>query len=143
MQGEKDLNYIAAVEKAISKKYGEDAITHPLKGWTSEKEEQYLAQAQEIQDLEDDEPRDAEYEELNGVLIHKKLIKKRKGKYCSTCRAKVKNLDDDTCYTKYETCFKCYVTYIEGRKDRWEKGWRPQNVTRNTTDNSGDRSSSS
>ena len=140
---EKDLNYIAAVEKAIGKKYGDDAVAHPLKGWSDEKEKEYLAQIQEIQDFEDQTLPDTEYEELNGVLIHKKLIKERKGKYCSTCGTKVKTLDDDTCYTKYETCFKCYIKYIEGRKDRWEKGWRPKNVTSNTTNNSGNRSSSS
>ena len=34
----KDLNYIAAVEKAIKKKYGSEAIDNPEKFWDEEKE---------------------------------------------------------------------------------------------------------
>ena len=35
---EKDLNYIAAVEKAIAKKYGSETIQNPKGNWDDEKE---------------------------------------------------------------------------------------------------------
>tara|TARA_R110002020_G_scaffold216994_5_gene424818 strand:+ start:1267 stop:1641 length:375 start_codon:yes stop_codon:yes gene_type:complete len=121
----KDLNYIAAVEKAVSKKYGQEAIVNPRSGWTKEKEEKYKSQIEETETESSIKREDERYEEVKGVLIHKKLFNKRKRKICSCCEIKIKNLDDDTCYTKYETCFKCYIQHIEGRITRWEEGWRP------------------
>ena len=121
----RDLNYIAAVEKAISKKYGEEAIVNPRAGWDKEKEEKYKSHVEEAAAESLPFHEDERYEEVKGVLIHKKLFNKRKRKICSCCEIKIKNLDDDTCYTKYETCFKCYVQYIEGRVKRCEEGWRP------------------
>ena len=39
-----DFNDIAAVEKAISKKYGDDAVANPRSGWCPEKEKEYIEQ---------------------------------------------------------------------------------------------------
>jgi hypothetical protein len=134
----KDLNYIAGLEKAIKKKYGNEAIINPLSRWSDEKEEDYQ---QQLQNSYPEQSLDEAFEDLNGVLIHKKLIKERKRKHCCTCSSKIKNLDDDACYTKYQTCFACYIEHIEGREERWLKGWRPNNVRENTTNNSGPGSS--
>ena len=38
MKKEKDLNYIAKIEKAIAKKYGDIAIQNPAKFWDEKKE---------------------------------------------------------------------------------------------------------
>ena len=38
----KDPNYAIKVEQAITKKYGEETVQHPKKGWTDEKEKEYL-----------------------------------------------------------------------------------------------------
>ena len=43
----KDLNYIASLEKAISKKYGKEAVQNPSSNWTPEKEKEYLEQLKE------------------------------------------------------------------------------------------------
>ena len=40
----KDLNYIAKIEQAIAKKYGEKTVQHPRANWTTEKEKDYLDQ---------------------------------------------------------------------------------------------------
>ena len=40
----KDLNYIVKVEKAIAKKYGEEAIQNPRANWNEDKEQDYLEQ---------------------------------------------------------------------------------------------------
>ena len=41
---DKDLNYIARVERAIAKKYGNEAIQNPRGNWDEEKEREYLKQ---------------------------------------------------------------------------------------------------
>ena len=40
----KDLNYVAAVEKAISEKYGKEAVQDFRSTWEAEREESYLVQ---------------------------------------------------------------------------------------------------
>ena len=40
----KDLNYVAAVEKAISEKYGKEAVQDFWSTWEAEREESYLVQ---------------------------------------------------------------------------------------------------
>lgn len=137
-----DINYVAAIEKAIGSKYGKEAVANPRSGWDEKKEEAYKAELENLKSKKDIRTEE-EYEEVKGVLIHKKLINKRKQKFCSQCEVRIKNLNDDTCYTKYETCFNCYIEYIEQREERWMQGWRPQNVTSNTRNNSGTSSSGS
>ena len=39
--------YVAKLEKAISQKYGDEAINNPKRFWNEEKEQDYLAQSQE------------------------------------------------------------------------------------------------
>ena len=43
-----DLNTIAKIEQAISKKYGPQTITNPKSGWTKEKELDYLEQIKRV-----------------------------------------------------------------------------------------------
>ena len=40
----KDLDYIARLEKAISRKYGNEAILNPMANWSEEREKEYLEQ---------------------------------------------------------------------------------------------------
>ena len=40
----KDTNDIAAIEKAISKKYGDEAIVNPKSLWDEDKEKDYIEQ---------------------------------------------------------------------------------------------------
>ena len=53
MKKYKDPNYVARVEKAISKKYGYDAIQNPRANWDDEKEEEYKKQLQKMLEKED------------------------------------------------------------------------------------------
>ena len=43
----KDYDKIAAVEKAIKEKYGEEAISNPRSNWDDVKEKEYLKQMKE------------------------------------------------------------------------------------------------
>ena len=42
-----DLNYIAALEKAMKEQYGEQSIQNPISGWDVEKEKRYLYSSKE------------------------------------------------------------------------------------------------
>ena len=41
----KNYDKIAAIEKAISEKYGEEAVVNPHAGWNEIKEEEYIKQS--------------------------------------------------------------------------------------------------
>ena len=120
----KDLNYIAGLEKAIKQKYGEEAVQNPSSNWTPEKEKEYLQQLKEnkVKELAADR-----VEEREGFLFSAKLIKKDSKNVCDVCSNILKQ--QDMLYeTKYECCRNCYVQYVEGREERWKQGWRPDNV---------------
>jgi len=120
----KDLNYIAGLEKAIKQKYGEEAVQSPSSNWTPEKEKEYLQQLKEnkIKELSADR-----VEEREGFLFSAKLIKKDSKNVCDVCSNILKQ--QDMLYeTKYECCRNCYIQYVEGREERWKQGWRPDNV---------------
>jgi len=121
----KDPNYIAALEKAIKEKYGELATMNPKYFWNQEKEREYLADTKEIVKnlLNNEETR--EKVDLGGILIPKKLINKNTQNICSVCSEYSFSKDDDVYFNKFNTCQKCYVQHIEGREERWTKGWRP------------------
>lgn len=120
----KDPNYVAQVEKAIAKKYGEVAIQHPKKEWTDEKEKEYLAQQKELhyKELQDE---DVDKVELNGVFVPKKLIKKNSNRSCPVCNVYSFKSNDDVYMSKFQCCEKCYIQWVEDREERWLKGWRP------------------
>ena len=44
----KDLNDVASVEKAISKKYGEETIINPKSTWDEAKEKEYIQQLKDL-----------------------------------------------------------------------------------------------
>ena len=48
MKTRKDPNYIAAVEKAITEKYGKDTVQDFRHEWKEEKEKEYLNQLKEM-----------------------------------------------------------------------------------------------
>ena len=48
MKTRKDPNYIAAVEKAITEKYGKDTVQDFRNEWKEEKEKEYLNQLKEM-----------------------------------------------------------------------------------------------
>jgi len=129
---EEDLNYIAAVEKAIKKKYGDDAIQNPAKFWDEIKEESYLRQLKDFVEKQRKHEASAESENVKGVLITKKLLSKERKINCSVCRGLVKKINDEIYLLKYNCCERCYINYVEDREDRWLEGWRPKNVTKST-----------
>ena len=126
MKPNKDLNYIAKVEQAIAKKYGEEAIQNPASFWDEKKEKEYLEQLKK-QHIQQEE---LEYEEkvtAGGFFIPKKLINKDTNRVCPVCGVYSFIKKDDVYMNKYECCYECFITYVEDREERWQKGWRPNN----------------
>ena len=118
----KDPNYPIKVEKAISKKYGEQTVQHPKKNWDDKKEKEYLSQ---IRDFYKSDYEESDEVEIDGVLVSKKLITRESNRSCPVCNTYSFKSNDDVYMSKFNCCEKCYIQWVEDREDRWKKGWRP------------------
>ena len=121
----KDPNYAIKVEKAISEKYGENTIQHPKSEWSDDKEEQYLSDIKKLHHIYGDA--EGRQEEINGVLISKKLLMRESERSCPVCNTYSFKSNDDVYMSKFGCCEDCYIKWVEGREDRWKQGWRPNN----------------
>ena len=126
----KDLNYAIKVEQAISKKYGDETVQHPKKGWSDEKEKEYLSQ---IKEFYKEGHHQVSEVEVDGVLISKKLLTRESKRSCPICNTYSFKSKDDVYMSKFDCCAKCYIQWVEDREDRWLKGWRPNNEIINKT----------
>lgn len=118
----KDPDYIARLEKAISDKYGKETIEHPKASWDDKKEKEYLT---ELKTNYRQEIENSEKQEINGVLISKELLNREMKRSCPVCNNYSFKSVDDLYMTKFECCSKCYIQWVEGREQRWKTGWRP------------------
>ena len=121
----KDPNYIAKIEKAISQKYGDTATLNPQSQWDDVKEKDYIAQSvkarQKFAKLTDVEDK----VEQDGFFINKKLLSRDQNRTCPVCEKYSFHPRDDLYMNKFEACYKCFTRHIEGREERWINGWRP------------------
>ena len=120
-----DPNQIAAVEKAIAEKYGSETIQNPRGNWDETKEKEYLEQMKEFYQKTQLNEEWQEKIDVNGIKISKKLLNRESLKCCPVCNSFAKKSMDDVCLVKFECCYKCYIQFVDGRKERWLKGWRP------------------
>ncbi len=123
---DKDLDKIAAIEKAITQKYGEEAIQNPRANWDETKEKEYLEQMREFYKKTDKNQKGQEKIDVNGIKVSKKLFNRDSLQRCMVCSSSMKKTADDVCLLKFECCHKCYIQYVEGREERWDTGWRPK-----------------
>ena len=119
----KSFNEIAAIEKAIREKYGEEAIQNPKKTWNEEKEKKYLEGLKEFYKNKETKRKT---EERDGFLIKNKKASNSQSRSCPVCGVYSFSSKDDLYMNKFECCFKCYIQYVEGREKRWKTGWRPE-----------------
>lgn len=129
---EKDWDKLAAFEKAIRKRYGEEAIQNPKSNWTDEKERDYIEQQKKLYEKELIQKETREKIELDGILVSKKLLRRESKRSCPVCSKFFFRAMDDVAMTKYECCFDCYIQHVDGREERWLKGWRPNEVHKST-----------
>lgn len=130
---DKDLNQIAAVEKAIAEKYGADAIQNPRASWDKEKEEEYLKQMREFYQKTKKHEQAQEKVDIDGIKVSKRLLNRESLKSCPVCNCLPKTAIDEVCFIKYECCYVCYGNYIIGREERWFNGWRPNDEKNKNT----------
>lgn len=123
-----DLNSIAKLEKAISEKYGEKAAQNPRAFWTDQKESEYIESARQSMLKEEKNSLTKEKIIHEGVLINKKILKNSSNKTCECCKKYSLDKKDDVTLLKYNSCYNCYIKYIEGRESRWLSGWRPTEI---------------
>ena len=122
-----DYDKIAAIEKAIKERYGDDAVVNPKANWDENKEKEYLEQMKELYGRNNKKQAYSEKVDVNGIKISKKLLNRESLKNCPVCDSFAKSVKDNVSLIKFECCNKCYIQYVEGREERWQKGWRPNN----------------
>ena len=119
----KDLNQIAKIEKAISKKFGKESIVNPKSGWDDEKEEQYL---EDLKIFYSEESKEAEVKiNEDGFFIPRSLINKEIKRVCPVCETYSFSGRDDLYMNKYQCCHTCYLKWVEHDEKKWLEGWRP------------------
>ena len=129
----KDLDKIAAIERAIQKKYGYDAVQNPNANWDDEKEREYLESTKKFQTKVSKYNEDNDLVETDGFLMPKRLLNSESNRTCPTCSTYSFNKADDFYMHKFECCEACYIRWVEGREERWQAGWRP-NQQENSND---------
>ena len=115
----KDLNYIAKLEQAIAKKYGEETVQNPRSTWTQEKEQKYLEEIKEIYKQELQNKTYDEKIEANGFFVSKKLLTNKEDRTCPACFVYSFEQKDDVYMNKYDCCHRCYLKFVEGKEERW------------------------
>jgi hypothetical protein len=131
----KDWDRLAQFEKAIAKKYGEEAVQNPRNNWDDEKEASYREQLKKLSEKEYLIDEKDDKVEQDGFLISKKLLNRETTKrVCPVCRTYSFKIRDDVFMNKFECCYTCYINYVDGREERWLSGWRP-NITNSAKEN--------
>jgi len=123
----KDWDKLAEFERAISKKYGAEAVQNPKANWTDEKEHEYLDQLKKLSEKEMELYEKDEKVQLNGILVPKKLLNRESNRTCPVCDTYSFDVRDDVYMNKFDCCWNCYLQWVEGREERWLSGWRPNN----------------
>tara|TARA_R110000824_G_scaffold344610_1_gene531229 strand:+ start:586 stop:972 length:387 start_codon:yes stop_codon:yes gene_type:complete len=121
-----DFDKLAALEQAITKKYGEEAIQNPRANWDETKEKEYLVQMRELYKRTDKNKTFQEKIDVNGIKVSKKLFNRDSLQRCPVCHSMARKAADDVCLLKFDCCHPCYIKYVEDREDRWNTGWRPK-----------------
>jgi hypothetical protein len=111
----RDQNFVAALEKAIKEKYGEESIVNPKSLWDEEKEQEYQKDLKEAYKKETESKKTKEVMQIDGVLISKKLINKNISRQCKFCKRYSFVKIDDLFLTKYQSCHICYTDNVEDK----------------------------
>ena len=121
MSEKKDWDQIAKIEKAITEKYGKEAIQNPKNNWDDEKEKIYLEQLKKIAKRDREKQKKVEKIEIEGFFASKKLFNRESNRTCPICNTYSFKVKDDAYMIKFKCCYKCYILHIEDREENWEK----------------------
>lgn len=118
-----DWDKIAAVERAVKEKYGDNAIHNPKANWNEEKEKNYIEQVKECAKIFIEKTQNQETIQETGFLIKKKLITTKTSRVCPVklCKRYSFSLKDDVYMNKFDCCYECFIKYVEGREELWQE----------------------
>ena len=119
---EKNYNQIAAVEKAISEKYGKETVQDFRSDWQEVKEKDYLIQLKSKRLKRQSRKNHREKIEINDVVINKVS---KSDRVCPVCKTYSFSAGDDLYMNRFDCCQQCYINFVEFREERWKSGWRP------------------
>ena len=123
---EERLNYIAGLEKAIKKKYGEETVQNPAKFWDDEKEKLYLQQLKDFVAKQRKNEDSVLVENVDGVLITRKLLNTETKFNCPECSGRIKTSIDSAYMLRHNCCQTCYIINKESRSPKkcQKKYWK-------------------
>jgi len=127
MKTRKDPNYIAAVEKAITEKYGKDTVQDFRHEWKEEKEKEYLNQLKEMRTKRDKFSTSKEEVTVGDVKITKRRARQKDDRTCPVCKTYSFSRKDDLYMNRFKCCYDCYIDFVTGREQSWKDGNRPTN----------------
>ena len=118
-----DWDKIAAVERAVKEKYGDNAIHNPKANWNEEKEAYYIKQVKEQAKINSQKLENQQTIEENGFLLKKKLFTTKTSRVCPVkdCKQYSFSLKDDVYMNKYDCCYQCFIKCVEGREELWQE----------------------
>ncbi len=125
MKNKKDPNYIAAVEKAITDKYGKDTVQDFRHEWEEEKEKEYLTQLRERRTKLDKVSKTTEQIVVGDIKINKGYSRPKDDRTCPVCKTYSFSRKDDLYMNRFKSCYDCYVDFVLGREEAWKNGDRP------------------
>jgi hypothetical protein len=122
---EKEYLWLAKMEKMLTEKYGPLTVASCRKFWSQEKERSFLEQEKELIYLKNKSKLKDSLVEKESYLVNQKLLSKDTVRECQVCNVYSFEMRDNLYMNKFNCCFGCYIQWIEGREERWQKGWRP------------------
>jgi hypothetical protein len=120
-----DYNYVAAVEKSISQKYGKETVQDFRSSWHEEKEKEYLEQLKKIRVSNRNKRSSKQNLEIDDIVIRKRRTNKEDHRSCPVCKTYSFSAADDLYMNRFDCCEQCYINFVEFREERWKSGWRP------------------
>jgi hypothetical protein len=123
MSDEKDPNELAALEQIFTKDYGEVSVRNFRADWDKAKEKEYLRQLKSLNQRA--ASKDSEKINIDGVQVSRRALNKKTERSCPVCKTYSFSGKDDLYMNRFKCCFECYVEFVQGREDRWDKGYKP------------------
>lgn len=117
-------NQLLLFQATLRQKFGDFALIDLSTLWDQAKEQMYRSFLQKESKM------DSEHAlRIKSGTSNKKLFISSINK-CECCFKLNTKVKDQPYMAKYNSCLSCYISYIDGREDRWNKGWRPNHGKR-------------
>ena len=117
---------VQAISEEIVRCFGEEAGKMASEHVTEEDKRKFKECKEESDQKRAESRRQTEKIDAGGFIISKKTMAKPKlERTCPVCNTFSFCSKDDVYMLKFGCCEHCFIIHIEGREERWKKGWRP------------------